>query len=98
MRALLRYLFSDHQRAAEVESITTNIITNRGGLQMFHGARLLHSHKAWRGDYAVRAGVIGLSLTLALAIYFLSPLRRRAAFSPTPTLVHDNFEDAPMSR
>src|SRR5215475_3286402 len=96
MRALLRYLFRDHQRAAEVESITTNIITNRGGLQMFHGARLLHSHKAWRGDYAVRAGVIGLSLTLALAIYFLSPLGRRAAIAQTGAVVQNDFEDGTL--
>ncbi|HEU0173437.1 MAG TPA: endo-1,4-beta-xylanase [Blastocatellia bacterium] len=63
---------------------------------MFHDARLLHSCKARRGDYAVRAGVIGVGLTLALAICFLSPLGRRTAHAQTGTVVLNDFEDGSL--
>src|SRR5882672_8530540 len=63
---------------------------------MFHRTRLLHSHKAWRGDYAVRACVLGLGLTLALAICFLSPLGTRSTIAQTGTVVQNNFEDGSL--
>src|SRR5215813_6278923 len=52
---------------------------------MFHLTRLLGSHKAWRGDYAIRACV--------LAPYFLSPFNPRAAVAQTVSVVQNDFED-----
>jgi endo-1,4-beta-xylanase len=60
---------------------------------MFHRTRLLHSHKARRGNKAVRACVLGLGLTLALAGYFLSPLGRRPVIAQTGAVVQNDFED-----
>jgi hypothetical protein len=45
--------------------------------------RLLHSHKTWRGDYAVRFCVLALGLAFALALYFPSLLNRRAVIAQT---------------
>src|SRR5262249_18452097 len=63
---------------------------------MIHLTRLLHSHKAWRGDYAVRACVIALSLALALALYFMSPFNLRTAVAQTGTVVQKDFEDGTL--
>src|SRR5215813_10917839 len=67
-----------------------------GGLQMFHLTRLLGSHKAWRGDYAIRACVLELSLACALAPYFLSPFNPRAAVAQTVSVVQNDFEDGAL--
>jgi len=63
---------------------------------MFHLTRLLGSHKAWRGDYAIRACVLALSLACALAPYFLSPFNPRAAVAQTVSAVQNDFEDGPL--
>src|SRR5262245_62382716 len=60
---------------------------------MHHLTRLLHSHKAWRGGYAVRACVHALGLACALALYFLSPLGLRTAIAQTGAVVQNDFED-----
>jgi endo-1,4-beta-xylanase len=63
---------------------------------MFHLTRLLHSNKAWRGDHAIRTCVLGLSLTCALALYFISPLNPRTAVAQTGTVVQNDFEDGTL--
>src|SRR5262245_41621397 len=63
---------------------------------MSHRTRLFRSHKAWRILCAIRAGVFGLGLTLALAIYFLSPLGHRAALAQTAAVVQNDFEDGSL--
>jgi endo-1,4-beta-xylanase len=63
---------------------------------MFHHTRLLHSHKAWFGNYAIRAFAIGIGLALTLAVYFLSPLGRRSAMAQTGTVVQNDFEDGSL--
>src|SRR5262245_52696837 len=99
MRALLRYLFRGHQRDVRQASSLSRIPAKgdssihrqagslsdifRGGLQMFHLTRLLHSHRAWSRNHAVRACVFALGLACAVALYFLSPLSRRAVIAQT---------------
>src|SRR5262245_19342357 len=63
---------------------------------MFHLTRLIQSHKAWRRDYAIRACALALGLALALTIYFLSPLGRRAAIAQTGAVVQNDFEDGTL--
>src|SRR5262249_24610075 len=63
---------------------------------MFHLTRLLGSHKAWRGDYAIRACVLELSLACALAPYFLSPFNPRAAVAQAVSVVQNDFEDGAL--
>ena len=63
---------------------------------MFHLTRLLQSHNTWRRCYAVRACVLALGLACALALYFLSPLGRRAAIAQTGTVVQNDFEDGSL--
>src|SRR5262245_40180381 len=65
----------------------------RGGLQMFHLTRLLHSHRAWSRNHAVRACVFALGLACAVALYFLSPLSRRAVIAQTGPIALNDFED-----
>ncbi|HKQ80487.1 MAG TPA: carbohydrate binding domain-containing protein [Blastocatellia bacterium] len=63
---------------------------------MFHLASLLQSRKTWRGGYAIRACVIVLGLACALALYFLSPLGRRAVIAQTGAVVQNDFEDGSL--
>src|SRR5215813_15018658 len=63
---------------------------------MFHRTRRLYSSEAWRGNFAVRVCAIGLGLTLALALYFLSPLGRRAVIAQTVAVVQNDFEDGSL--
>src|SRR5262245_1443549 len=63
---------------------------------MFHLTRLLQSHKIWRSGYGARACVLAIGLACALALYFLSPLGRRAAIAQTVTIVQNDFEDGTL--
>src|SRR5215510_2707739 len=65
---------------------------------MFHLTRLLRSRKTCRRGYAVRACVFALGLACALALYFLSPLGRRAAIAQTGPVVQNYFEDGTLQR
>ncbi|HEV2664468.1 MAG TPA: endo-1,4-beta-xylanase, partial [Blastocatellia bacterium] len=60
---------------------------------MFHLTRLLHSHRAWSRNHAVRACVFALGLACAVALYFLSPLGRRSAIAQTGPIALNDFED-----
>ncbi|HEV2666055.1 MAG TPA: carbohydrate binding domain-containing protein, partial [Blastocatellia bacterium] len=60
---------------------------------MFHLTRLLHSHRAWSRNHAVRACVFALGLACAVALYFLSPPGRRSAIAQTGPIVLNDFED-----
>jgi len=63
---------------------------------MFHLTRLLQSRKTWRRSYAARACVLALGLACALALYFLSPVGRRAAIAQTGLIVQNDFEDGSL--
>jgi len=63
---------------------------------MFHLTRLHRSRKTWRRSYAVRACILAFGMACALALYFLSPLGRRAVIAQTGAVVQNDFEDGTL--
>src|SRR5262245_60065635 len=63
-----------------------NPVHLRGGSQMFHRTRLLN----------IRARVLWLGLTLALAGYFLSPFGSGEVIAQTGAVVQNDFEDGSL--